>query len=51
MTKQKTEQEIIKDHYKKIGRKGGSAKSDKKTLACRANSKMPRKKKEVNKNE
>ena len=45
MTKQKTEQEIIKEHYKKIGKKGGSVKSEKKTLSSRENARKPRKKK------
>jgi len=47
--KKKTEEDIIKDHYIKIGKKGGQAKSDKKTLSCRENAKKPRKKKEPEK--
>lgn len=39
-----TENKIIKEHYSKIGKKGGQAKSDKKTLSCRENAKKPRKK-------
>lgn len=45
MTRQKTEQEIITDHYRKIGAKGGSVKSEKKTLSSRENARKPRKKK------
>ena len=41
-----TESRIIKEHYKKIGKKGGSAKSEKKTLSSRENARKPRKKKE-----
>lgn len=36
--------EVIK-HLSRIGKKGGQAKSDAKTLACRANARLPRKRK------
>ena len=43
--KKKTEEEIIIDYFRSIGKVGGQAKSDKKTIACRANAKKPRKNK------
>jgi hypothetical protein len=36
----------VTKYLAKIGRKGGKAKSDAKTEACRANARLPRKRKE-----
>jgi hypothetical protein len=35
--------EILSEHFKKLGKKGGSVSSEKKTLAARLNAKKPRK--------
>ena len=37
----------LKEYFRKIGRKGGKVKSERKTNACRQNAKKPRKRKKL----